>query len=137
VSDVGQPAARQTDQVVGSDTHVVLVPSAGGPVPTSLPGHVFSGRLGSNTWDDVRIEGRAAATVGSAARNVPSHLPVPPGTSFVRTPSNRGTVSQGSSSVRIHGRAAARQGDPVRTCNDPTDRDGATITSGARSVNVG
>jgi uncharacterized Zn-binding protein involved in type VI secretion len=134
---MGQPAARQTDQVTGSDTHLVLVPSGTGTTPTLLPGHVFSGRIDSKTWSDVRIEGQPAATVGSVARNLPPHTPVPPGTSFVRPPSNQGTVSRGSGSVRIHGQAAARRGDPVRTCNDPTDTDGATIMSGARSVNIG
>lgn len=68
---------------------------------------------------------------------MPPHIPVPPGTSFVRAPSNRGTVSAGSSSVTINGKAAARIGDPVRTCNDPRDLDAAKITSGARTVTIG
>jgi uncharacterized Zn-binding protein involved in type VI secretion len=135
---VGQPAARKTDKVVGSDTHVVMVPSPpGAPVPTPLPGHVFSGQIGSKTWSDVRIEGQPAATVGSIARNSPPHVPVPPGTSFAKPPSNQGTVSRGSSSVNIHGSAAARLGDPVKTCNDPVDLDAAAITSGAKSVRIG
>jgi len=134
---MGQLAARKTDQVVGSDTHLVLVPSATGTVPTLLPGHVFSGKIGSKTWGDVKIEGQAAATVDSQAQNSPSHVPVPPGTSFVNPPSNRGTVSSGSGTVRIHGKAAARMGDPVRTCNDPADTDAATITTGASSVRIG
>jgi uncharacterized Zn-binding protein involved in type VI secretion len=131
------PAARQTDTVVGSDTHVVLVPSPpGAPVPTPLPGFVFSGRITSGTASNVTIDGLAAAMVDSVARNVPPHVP-PPGTSFARTPSNRGTVSRGSSSVTINGKAAARRTDPVRTCNDPTDLDAATITSGSSSVVIG
>jgi uncharacterized Zn-binding protein involved in type VI secretion len=130
-------AARQTDKVVGSDTHLVLVPSGAGSVPTLLPGHVFSGQIGSKTWDDVQIEGQPAATVDSVAENSPKHLPVPPGTSFVKTPSNRGTVSRGSGSVTVRGKAAARVGDPVRTCNDPVDRDGAKITTGASKVWIG
>jgi uncharacterized Zn-binding protein involved in type VI secretion len=134
---MGALAARQTDKVAGSDTHLVLVPSGTGSVPTLLPGHVFSGTIGSGTWTDVKIEKQPAATVDSAARNVPPHLPVPPGTSFVRQPSNRGTVSGGSGSVKIHGKAAARVGDAVRTCNDPVDRDGAKIMSGAGSVRIG
>jgi uncharacterized Zn-binding protein involved in type VI secretion len=132
---MGSPAARRTDQVVGSDTHIVLVPSPpGAALPT--PGFPFSGRIGSETWDDVRIESQPAATVGSVVRNVPPHVP-PPGTSFAHPPSNRGSVSQGSSSVKIHGKDAARLGDPVRTCNDPVDLDAAAITSGAKSVNIG
>lgn len=134
---MGQAAARQNDRVTGSDTHLVLVPSATGSAPTLLPGHVFAGQIQSKTISDVRIEGRPAATVDSVARNSPPHTPVPPGTSFVRPPADQGTVSSGSASVRIHGKAAARRGDPVRTCNDPVDRNGATITSGARSVRIG
>jgi uncharacterized Zn-binding protein involved in type VI secretion len=39
--------------------------------------------------------------------------------------------------VKIHGKAAARLGDPVRTCNDPTDVDGGSITTGAATVRIG
>jgi uncharacterized Zn-binding protein involved in type VI secretion len=134
---MGQPAARRTDKVVGADTHVVLVPSAGGPVPTPLPGHVFSGPITSRTSPDVRIEGLPAATVGSVAQNQPPHVPMPPGTSFARPPSNRGRVSRGSSTVTINGQAAARAGDPVRTCNDPTDLDTSAIVGGATTVMIG
>jgi len=30
----GKPAAKQGDRIVGIDTHVLMVPSPGGPVPT-------------------------------------------------------------------------------------------------------
>jgi uncharacterized Zn-binding protein involved in type VI secretion len=83
------------------------------------------------------IEGQGAATKGSVARNVPPHLPVPPGISFQRPPSNRGTVSAGSTSVTINGKPAARQGDAVRTCNDPQDLDAGRIVGGARTVSIG
>jgi uncharacterized Zn-binding protein involved in type VI secretion len=36
-------------------------------------------------------------------------------------PSNRGTVLLGSFTVKIGGKFAARNGDPVTTCNDPAD----------------
>jgi uncharacterized Zn-binding protein involved in type VI secretion len=64
-------------------------------------------------------------------------VPTPPGVSFQRPPSNRGTVSGGSSSVLINGNKAARSGDPVRTCNDPVDRDAARIVSGSNTVVIG
>jgi uncharacterized Zn-binding protein involved in type VI secretion len=134
---MGAPAARLTDQVTGADTHVVNVPSPGGPVPTPLPGHVFSGTLTSGASTDVLVDGLPAAIVGTEATNSPPHVPVPPGTSFVSTPSNSGTVSQGSSSVSISGKAAARLGDPVRTCNDPGDAETSTITSGSGTVMIG
>jgi len=134
---MGQPAARESDRVTGSDTHICLVPSASGSVPTPIAGHRFSGPLTSGLSPDVTIDGRAAATVNSVAANQPPHVPVPPGTSFVRTPANRGVVSRGSGSVTINGRAAARQGDPVRSCNDPVDLETSSISSGSATVAIG
>jgi len=75
--------------------------------------------------------------VGTVAENNPPHLPVPPGTSFVNAPSNKGKISNGSTSVKVNAKAAARLGDPVRTCNDPTDADTSAITSGAGTVTIG
>jgi uncharacterized Zn-binding protein involved in type VI secretion len=132
----GQPAGHQDDQVIGVDIHVVLVPSPTGSTPTPLP-HPFSGKLTGRLSKDVRIQDRPAAMVDSVAPNDPAHTPTPPGTAFQRPPSNRGTVSRGSGSVLINGRNAARLGDPVRTCNDPTDRDAAAITSGSTKVLIG
>jgi uncharacterized Zn-binding protein involved in type VI secretion len=132
----GQPAARKDDPVAGVDIHIVLVPSPSGTTPTPLP-HKFSGKLTEQLSDDVHIDGRKAATVGSVAPNDPKHTPTPPGTSFQRPPSNRGTVSAGSGSVLINGRKAARAGDAVRTCNDPVDSDTATITAGSDKVLIG
>ncbi|MGO4362946.1 PAAR domain-containing protein [Terrabacter sp. RAF57] len=134
---MGAAAARLTDTVTGSDTHIVMVPAPSGSVPTSLPGHPFSGTLTSAASSDVTIDGLAAAVVGTKATNSPSHVPLPPGTSFASPPSNSGEVSAGSSSVTIGGKAAARQGDTVRTCNDPTDADTSTITSGSTKVTIG
>jgi uncharacterized Zn-binding protein involved in type VI secretion len=134
---MSQPAARGNDPVTGSDTHLCLVPSASGSVPTLIPGHVFSGTLKSGLSSGVTIDGLPAATVDSVAVNDPPHTPVPPGTSFVRTPSNRGTVSRGSTSVTIDGKAAARSGDPVRSCNDPADADTSAISSGSPGVSIG
>jgi uncharacterized Zn-binding protein involved in type VI secretion len=132
----GLPAARQDDTVVGVDIHVVLVPSPSGTTPTPLP-HPFSGKLTQKLSGNVRIEGGRAATVDSVAPNDPVHKPTPPGTSFQRPPSNRGTVSAGSGSVLINKRKAARSGDAVRTCNDPVDKDAAVITSGSAKVLIG
>jgi uncharacterized Zn-binding protein involved in type VI secretion len=134
---MGQPAARQGDAVVGVDTHVVMVPQpTGPPVPTPLP-HPFSGMIASGTVATVLIAGAPAATVGSVATNAPPHIPTPPGTSFQKPPANKGDVSAGSATVTIGGKAAARAGDPVRTCNDPTDADTSAITSGAPTVMIG
>lgn len=134
---MGAAAARQGDPVSGVDTHVVLVPQpAGGTAPTPLP-HPFDGTLTSDVASDVLIEGAPAAVVGSVATNQPPHTPTPPGTSFQTPPSNKGTVDDGSSTVAINGSAAARVGDPVRTCNDPTDLPVSAITDGAAKVTIG
>jgi uncharacterized Zn-binding protein involved in type VI secretion len=130
------PAARRTDPVLATDTHIVAVPSVTGTVPTPLP-HPFSGTLQTDVSSDVLINNLGAATVGSVAVNQPPHLPTPPGTSFIRPPSNRGTVQTGSATVLINGRAAARMGDPVRTCNDPVDLPVGSITAGSPDVQIG
>jgi uncharacterized Zn-binding protein involved in type VI secretion len=118
---MGQPAATEGSNVVGVDVHIVMVPTPGGPVPTPLP-HPFSGSINGGTIASVKIGGKAAAVVGSTADNQPAHVATPPGTSFQSPPANQGTIASGSTTVRIGGKAAARAGDPVRTCNDPADQ---------------
>jgi uncharacterized Zn-binding protein involved in type VI secretion len=128
---MGQPAAKEGDTVVGVDIHVVLVPAPpGSPVPTPLP-HPFSGPLVSDLSSDVKIEGLAAATEGSVAENRPPHIPTPPGVSFQSPPDNSGTVQSGSTTVKINGKAAARVGDPVQTC------DGSGAITGVSTVMIG
>ncbi|HKZ50902.1 MAG TPA: PAAR domain-containing protein, partial [Dehalococcoidia bacterium] len=61
-----QAAAKQGDRITAMDTHIVLVPSPGGPVPTPTP-LPFSGVLSIDLSPSVSIEGRPAATVGSIA----------------------------------------------------------------------
>lgn len=117
---MGVPAANGYSNVVGVDTHIVLVPTPGGSVPTPLP-HPFLGRIDGGLVQTVKIGGQPAAVVGSTATNAPAHIPTPPGVSFQKPPANRGTVFQGSATVLIGGKPAARLGDPVTTCNDPAD----------------
>jgi uncharacterized Zn-binding protein involved in type VI secretion len=131
---MGMPAAKEDDQVVGVDVHIVVVPGAP-PTPTPLP-HPFSGRLSGALSADVTIAGKAAAVVGSTADNSPPHVPTPPGTSFTRSPSNEGTVQMGSTTVFINGQPAARAGDPVMTCNDPVDAPTCSIVA-AGTVLIG
>jgi uncharacterized Zn-binding protein involved in type VI secretion len=117
---MGAPAAKQGDQIVAVDMHIVMIPSPGGPVPIPLP-HPFSGQLNGALSSDVKIEQKAAATVDSTADNTPQHIPMPPGTSFQNPPKNKGTIKMGSPTVKINGKAAARAGDMAETCNDPSD----------------
>jgi len=114
---MGQPAAKLGDTVTGVDTHIVMIPSPGGPVPTPLP-HPFNGTITGGCSTDVLIGGAGAAVVGSSATNSPAH--VPQGGSFQVPPTNSGTVTgPGSPSVLINNKPAARSGDQVTTCNDP------------------
>lgn len=110
------PAAKQGDKVIGNDTHIVMVPSPGGPVPTpmTLP---FNGTITGACSTNVMIENLPAAVVGSTATNTPPHIP--PGGTFQVPPTNQGTVVMGSGTVMINGKPAARAGDTVNTCNDP------------------
>ena len=109
--------------VTAVDTHIVLVPTPGGPVPTPLP-HPFSGPLDGGLIGSVKIGGQAAAVVGSTASNNPPHIPTPPGTSFQKPPANKGTVFMGSATVKIGGQAAARSGDTVTHLQRPRGRAG-------------
>lgn len=132
---MGAAAATANHTVVAVDIHSVMVPTPGGPVPTPLP-HPFNGILDGGLVQTVKINGQAAAVVGSTCTNTPSHIPTPPGVSFQAPPANKGTVFMGSATVKIGGKAAARMGDPVTTCNDPTDLPVGTILA-AGSVLIG
>lgn len=122
---MGQPAAKQGDQIVATDTHIVIVPGSP-PTPTPLP-HPFVGIVNGELSSDVKIMGMPAATVGSTADNTPPHIPTLPGASFQSPPPNRGTIQVGSQTVKINGKAAARNGDTAMTCNDPTDLPVGTV----------
>ncbi len=132
---MGQPAAKQGDRIVATDTHIVFVPTPAGLMPTPLP-HPFSGLLGGGLSSDVKIQGLPAATVGSTADNTTPHLPTPPGNSFQRPPANRGTIRTGSATVKINGQAAVRNGDRAETCNDPVDLLAGTVVA-AGTVRIG
>lgn len=124
---MGQPAAKQGDQITAVDTHIVMVPAPPGPpVPTPLP-HPFSGIINGNLSSNVKIMGMPAATVGSTADNTPPHIPTPPGVSFQKPPANKATIQMGSMTVKINGKAAARNGDIAMTCNDPADMPVGTV----------
>lgn len=114
---MGAAAAKLGDRIVAVDIHMVsMPPPIPGPVP--LP-HAFSGLLNGNLSTNVRIMGRFAATVGSTAINAPPHIAQ--GIAFATPPSNQGKVMQGSPTVNINGKPAARMGDVALTCNDPVD----------------
>jgi len=110
---------------MATDTHIIMVPSPGGPVPTPIP-HPFTGILDGSLSPDVKIMGMAAAVVGSTATNTPPHIPLGGGP-FQIPPSNRGQIMMGSMTVKINGKQAARNGDTANTCNDPADMPVGTV----------
>jgi uncharacterized Zn-binding protein involved in type VI secretion len=121
---MGRPAAKQGDQITATDTHDVLLPN-GATQPMTFP---FAGPLSGGLSSNVKIMGKPAAVVGSTATNTPPHLVAPPPT-FKKPPSNEGTVSAGSQTVKINGKPAARDGDKAITCNDPADKEGGKVVA--------
>ena len=121
---MGQPAAKQGDQVVATDMHLIQPP---GTAPPVLTPHPFTGILNGGLSSDVTIMGMPAATVDSTADNTPAHIATPPGTSFQAPPANKGTIKLGSPTVKINGKMAARNGDTAETCNDPTNLPVGTV----------
>jgi uncharacterized Zn-binding protein involved in type VI secretion len=115
---MSKPAAKQGDKIIATDTHILMVPSPGGPVPTPTP-MPFNGTITSGLSTDVFIEGKPAATVDSIAINQPPHIPA--AGPFQKPPTNQGKILVGSTGVFINGKPAARQGDQAMTCNDPAD----------------
>jgi len=122
---MGQPAAKQGDQITAVDTHIVIVPGSP-PTPQPLP-HPFAGIINGALSGNVNIMGMPAATVDSTADNTPPHIPTPPGTSFQKPPTNKATIKIGSPTVKINGKMAARNGDTAETCNDPADLPAGTV----------
>jgi uncharacterized Zn-binding protein involved in type VI secretion len=122
---MGQPAAKQGDQITAVDMHIILVPAVV-PVPTPIP-HPFMGIIGGNLSSNVRVMGMPAATVGSTADNMPPHIPI--GGPFAKPPTNKGTIISGSARVMINGKPAARAGDTALTCNDPVDMPVGTVVA--------
>jgi uncharacterized Zn-binding protein involved in type VI secretion len=118
---MGLPAAKQGDQILSVDIHIVMVPAPPAPpVPTPMP-HAFVGVLSGGLSTDVNIMSKPAAVVGSTADNNPPHIAMAPGTTFQKPPSNKATIQLGSTTVMINGKPAARNGDTAMTCNDPSD----------------
>lgn len=127
---MGKAAAKEGDKITATDTHIEIV---GGLTPTPIP-HDFNGTIDEELSDDVKIEGKAAATVGSTATNSPSHIPK--SGPFQSPPKNKGTIKNGSGTVKINGKAAARDGDMADTCNDPADMPVGTVKASG-TVNIG
>ena len=115
-----QPAAKESDRIVATDTHIV------NGKPMQLP---FNGIIDGDLSADVIIEHRHAAMIESTATNTPRHVPSPD-----KTASNRGVIVAGSGTVLINHRPAARDGDKAKTCNDPEDRPVGTVVASSTVI---
>lgn len=121
---MGQTLAKQDDQVIATDTHLVRVGKSYVPLP-----HPFNGIIDGGLSADVNVMGKPAATVNSTATNTPAHTPTSPGSSFLRPPKDEATIIAGSGSVFINGKPAARNNDTALTCNDPADLPVGTVVA--------
>ncbi|MFD1905955.1 PAAR domain-containing protein [Paenibacillus rhizoplanae] len=131
---MGQPAAKQGGPDSGNRYAYRHASGRRGLVPTPLP-HPFTGILDGALSTNVKIMGQPAATMDSTATNTPAH--VPQGGPFQKPPTNKGTISAGSTTVFINGKKkAARNGDPALTCNDPADLPAGKV-SAAGTVLIG
>ena len=134
---MGRPAARKDDRITADDNH--LIREQVGSVVTQKPLNLqFNGVIDGGLSSNVMINGKPAARLHSTATNKPKHeLQLLPNQSFVAPPSNQGTITEGSSSVRINGQPAARDGDPAETCHDLPSAAGKVVVVGTASVRIG
>jgi uncharacterized Zn-binding protein involved in type VI secretion len=114
---MGQPAAKENDKITGLDKHTLPGPP---PQVVFLP---FVGELKLGLSQTVKIMGKAAAVEGSMAKNQTVHP----------TGSNLGTITAGSKTVLINGKAAARNGDPASTC-DEAGTPGKVVAAGTVQI---
>jgi uncharacterized Zn-binding protein involved in type VI secretion len=127
------PAAKKGDTVVGVDTHVLLVPSPGGPVPTPTP-MPFNGSLSGDLSPDVVVDNQPMAVDGSTADNSPAHIPT--AGPFQSPPANKAKLQASSSTVIAGNKPVARITDSAMTCNDPGDAPNGVVM-GNSTVIVG
>jgi hypothetical protein len=115
---MGQPAAKQGDQIVATDTHIVMIPSPGGPVPTPLP-HPFTGQIDGGLSSDVNIGTGQHGNQHAVAHST--------GRSFPEAAQQQGDDPDGERH-RVHqwqgGRAERRQGDDLQRSCRPAHRYG-------------
>jgi uncharacterized Zn-binding protein involved in type VI secretion len=125
---MGQPAAKKGDRIEGKDNHLVKFPNG---VVQIMPLD-FKGIIADGVSPNVKILGAAAAMEGSAAKNQPEHkLMLAPGQDFVMQPNNQGKIANGSTTVRINGKPAARNNDEADTCHDAPGAPPKVIAAGS------
>jgi uncharacterized Zn-binding protein involved in type VI secretion len=135
-----QAAAKRGDQILpqGPHIHAVQVGNAISQLPFPC---VW--KITESLSNNVNIEGKPAATVGSGGDNsggASAHQPAP-GSRFVSPPPgkmDKAAITQGSSKVFINRKQAARNGGLAETCNEPVGAaSGTVVVAGACKVWIG
>ena len=115
------PALKHMDMMTGFDTHIVLIPSPAGPIPTPLP-HPYVGML-MDPMDyapvvgaTVLINGVPRANAGTAGIAFVPHIPM--GGPFLKPPSNESEMFMGSSTVLVEGEPQSFATCPALSCQD-------------------
>lgn len=130
---MSSPAAKLGDLIKATDTHNVINPD-GSVVPQVCN---FVGKIVDGCIDNVQINGMPAAVKGSKAKNLAIHVPFPPAVSFQKPPNNEGEIMNGSQTVLIGGKAAARDKDLSQTCTDVPGPPAQVSVPGKPSVLIG
>lgn len=111
---MGTPAAVMGDRIQATCVGHQIPAAAGAPAPA--PPMPFSAPLIQNLATKVTIGGKPAAVVGSAGLNNPPHVGLHASDPHMAPPMQRGTVTQGSPTVMIEGKPAARTGSMCTVC---------------------
>jgi len=115
------PAIKHMDMLMGFDTHIVLVPTPAGPVPTPIP-HPYVGMImepmdyAPVVGATVFINGLPRATAGTAGQALTPHFPM--GGAFAIPPSNESEMFMGSATVITEGEPQSFATCPVLSCQD-------------------
>ncbi len=114
-------ACKHMDPLVGIDTHIILIPSPAGPIPTPLP-HPYVGMvfdpidyvpvLGATVY----INGLPRGIAGTNGQALPPHIPM--GGPFMKPPSNESEIFMGSATVVVDGDPQSFLAMPVLSCQD-------------------
>ena len=125
---MSKPAATKYDVVTATDQH--RVQGALVPVP-------FNGVIVGDVASTVLIEKVPAARIKSKAQNSPAHVP-PPGKAFDNPPTNEGRITMSlGKNVLVENWPLARDGDPVKTCDDTDGTTGVVVAAGSVLVGDG
>lgn len=109
---------KQFDIVMGTDIHIILIPSPGGPIPTPIP-HPFIGMICDPldfVLGKILVNGIPRAQAGSGVMATAPHIPL--GGTFAKPPSNSGDIFMGSATVSAEGQPLSYMGLPTLTCQD-------------------